>query len=352
MYRFTKSLMMGLTVCAATAYATELNGIGRAATPKEIAAWDIDVRPDFKGLRKGSGTVQRGQDVWEGKCASCHGVFGESNSVFTPLIGGTTKEDMVNGHVAALSSGKQPQRTTMMKVPTVSTLWDYIHRAMPWNAPKSLTTEEVYAVTAYILNMAEVVPAEFTLSDQNIAEVQKKLPNRNGMTQQHGMWDVKGKPDVHNVACMKDCAVQNTISSSLPPAANGASGNLADQNRQFGPVRGVATLKVGANPAGSTGATTAIATATAVATTPAPSGATLLTQNNCLACHGMTNRIVGPGFNEVMAKYKGDGTAQGRLEAKVRSGGSGVWGQIPMPPQSTIKEADIKTMVHFILTGA
>ena len=348
MYRFTRSLLVGMTICAATAYATERSGIGRTATPKEIAAWDIDVRPDFKGLPKGSGSVQRGQDVWEGKCASCHGVFGESNSVFTPLIGGTTKEDMVSGHVASLISGKQPQRTTMMKVPTVSTLWDYIHRAMPWNAPKSLTTEEVYAVTAYILNMAEVVPAEFTLSDQNIAEVQKKLPNRNGMTSKHGMWDVKGTPDVHNVACMKDCPVQTTISSSLPAAANGASGNLADQNRQFGPVRGVATLKAGAVPAGDTAATAAVVGAT---TPAAPPGAALLAQNNCIACHGMTNKIVGPGFNEVMAKYKSDGTAQGRLEAKVRNGGSGVWGEIPMPPQSTVNEADIKTMVHFILTG-
>ena len=65
-------------------------GIGRAATPKEVAAWDIDVRPDFKGLPTGSGSVAQGQDVWEAKCASCHGIFGESNEVFTPLVGGTT----------------------------------------------------------------------------------------------------------------------------------------------------------------------------------------------------------------------------------------------------------------------
>lgn len=97
---------------------------------------------------------------------------------------------------------------------------------------------------------------------------------------------------------------------------------------------------------------TVATSAVAAANTPAASGSALPLQNNCLACHGMTNKIVGPGFNEVMAKYKGDGTAQGRLEAKVRNGGTGVWGQIPMPPHSMIKEADIKTMVHFILTGA
>ena len=69
-----------------------------------------------------------------------------------------------------------------MKVSSVSTLWDYINRAMPWNAPKSLSTEEVYAVTAYLLNLGGVLPDNFVLSDRNIAEVQQRLPNRNGMT--------------------------------------------------------------------------------------------------------------------------------------------------------------------------
>lgn len=362
MSRFTKPLLIFVAFVGCTfgptGVAAELPGIGRSATPKEVAAWDIDVRPDFKGLPKGSGTVQRGQEVWEGKCASCHGVFGESNNVFTPLIGGTTKEDMASGHVAALANGKQPQRTTMMKVPTVSTLWDYIHRAMPWNAPKSLSTEEVYAVTAYILSMAEIVPSDFTLSDQNIADVQKKMPNRNGMTLKHGLWDVKGASDVHNVACMKNCPVQSTVSSFLPDSARGASGNLADQNRQFGPVRGVLTPAVGAG-------TTAVgmnkvdaAAAPAIAPVAAPSsalgigqGVALLNQNSCVACHGMNNKIVGPGFNEVMAKYKGDAGAQARLEAKVKNGGSGVWGPIPMPAQATVKDEDIKTMIRWILTG-
>ena len=349
MSRFIKPLLIAVALWGASigpgANASDLIGIGRPATSKEIAAWDIDVRPDFKGLPKGAGTVQRGQDVWEGKCASCHGVFGESNNVFTPIIGGTTKEDMASGHVAALANGKQPQRTTMMKVPTVSTLWDYIRRAMPWNAPKSLSTEEVYAVTAYILNMAEVVPADFTLNDQNIADVQKQMPNRNGMTQKHGLWDVKGTPDVHNVACMKNCPVQTTVSSFLPDSARGASGNLAEQNRQFGPVRGVPTP--GAAMLAVAGAPVK---AVAAGTTTPGQGIALLNQNSCIACHGMTSKIVGPGFNEVMARYKGDAGAQARLEAKVRLGGSGVWGPIPMPAQATIKDDDIKTMVRWILT--
>ena len=156
----------------------KFQGVGRAATPAEIRAWDIDVRPDFKGLPKGSGSVKRGEEVWEAKCASCHGTFGESNSVFFPIAGGTTQEDTRTGRVASLTKPGQA-RTTLMKLSQVSTLWDYINRAMPWNAPKSLTVEEVYATTAYILNLGDVVPEDFVLSDANIGEVQKRLPNRN-----------------------------------------------------------------------------------------------------------------------------------------------------------------------------
>lgn len=71
---------------------------------------------------------------------------------------------------------------------TISTVFDYIQRAMPWTAPKSLTPDEVHAILAYLLNLQEIVPADFTLSDKNIGEVQKLLPNRNGMTTDHGLW--------------------------------------------------------------------------------------------------------------------------------------------------------------------
>jgi cytochrome c len=165
--------------------------VGRPATVKEVAAWDIDVRPDFKGLPAGSGSVAQGQDLWEAKCASCHGVFGESNEVFSPLVGGTTKDDIKTGNVANLKRADFPGRTTMMKVATVSTLWDYINRAMPWTAPKSLKPDEVYAVTAYLLSLADVVPENYVLTDKNIAEAQKRMPNRNGMTTKHAMWPGK-----------------------------------------------------------------------------------------------------------------------------------------------------------------
>src|SRR5690606_4596595 len=110
---------------AAWAQATPWHDIGRDATPAEVKAWDIDVRPDFKGLPKGSGSVSMGEEVWIGKCAACHGDFGESNEVFTPIVGGTTQADIERGRVKNLELGSTfPQKTTMMKVATVSTLWD------------------------------------------------------------------------------------------------------------------------------------------------------------------------------------------------------------------------------------
>src|SRR5438067_10753685 len=84
---------------------TTFPGIGRPATPAEIAAWDIDVRPDFKGLPPGSGSVEQGQGIWDAKCAQCHGTFGESNEVFQPLVGGTTADDIKTGHAKALKTG-------------------------------------------------------------------------------------------------------------------------------------------------------------------------------------------------------------------------------------------------------
>jgi cytochrome c len=328
--------------CAAPAWAGMADAraaLGRTATPAEVAAWDIDVRPDFKGLPKGSGTVAQGQKVWDGKCASCHGDFGESNEVFTPLVGGTTAEDIARGQVAGMAgmTGNQPYRTTLMKVSTVSTLWDYIHRAMPWNAPKSLSVSEVYAVTAYLLNLGEIVPADFTLSDANIGQVQRRMPNRAGMTTDHGLWPGRGQPDTRNTACMARCADQVTVASSMPDYARDAHGDLAQQQRAFGPVRGIAA----------TGAGIKSGVSVASAATPAP-GARLASQYQCVACHAMDRKLVGPSFADIAGKYKGQ-DAHAALARKVKSGGQGAWGSVPMPPQPQIPDSDVKAMVGWIL---
>ncbi|UUE95566.1 c-type cytochrome [Comamonas thiooxydans] len=319
-------------------------GVGRNATGKEVLAWDIDVRPDFKGLPAGSGSVQKGMDVWEAKCASCHGVFGESNEVFSPLVGGTTAEDIKTGHVARLKDPAFPGRTTLMKVATVSTLWDYINRAMPWNAPKSLSTEEVYAVTAYLLNLGGVVPESFTLSDTNIAEVQRKLPNRNGMTTRHALWPGNefGKsvrPDVLATACMSNCGPEPRLRSALPEHASNNHGNLAQQNRLVGAQRGIET---------DGGASKAVKPAVDRKSGSAAPTA-LLEKNACMACHGMAQKLVGPAFSEIASKHGGQ---LDYLANKIRVGGSGVWGSTPMPPQPNLSDADAKVIAQWLAAGA
>ncbi|WP_119291974.1 c-type cytochrome [Azohydromonas sediminis] len=351
MSRFRKAVLIGaLAAACGTVWAQKLPpGLGRVATPDEVKAWDIDVRPDFKGLPPGSGSVAKGMEVWEGKCASCHGVFGESNEVFTPIVGGTTAEDIKTGRVKGLVHGEG--RTTLMKVATLSTLWDYINRAMPWNAPKSLTTEEVYAVVAYILHLGDIVPDNFVLSDQNIRDVQNRMPNRNGMTTNHGMWLPNGKPDVRNTACMKNCEVDVAkVSSHLPDFARDAHGNLIEQNRPVGPVRGIDVTKPpGARPSSAAPAPAVVAAAPAAATV---SGLELAKAQGCTACHGVNNKIVGPGFSEIAAKYRGRADAEAYLAGKVRAGGSGVWGAVPMPPQAQLKDDEVNALAKWIAGGA
>jgi S-disulfanyl-L-cysteine oxidoreductase SoxD len=348
---------LGLAVVAASAQGLAgpaYPGIGRAATPKEVAAWDIDVRPDFKGLPPGSGSVAKGQVIWEAKCASCHGVFGESNEVFTPLVGGTTKDDVKTGRVARLTDPGFPGRTTLMKVATVSTLWDYIHRAMPWNAPKSLSHDDVYAVTAFMLNLGGIVPDDYTLSDRNIRDVQALMPNRNGMSTAHALWPGRGlpgqvpTPDVRAAACMSRCATEPTVASLLPDFARNAHGNLAEQNRIVGAQVGADTTRPAA------AAATAERPAAAAAPVADPAAATaqaLARKHNCMACHGIDNRIVGPGLREVAKKYAGRSDAAAYLAQKIQSGSAGVWGAVAMPAQ-TLAADDAKAIAQWLAAGA
>jgi S-disulfanyl-L-cysteine oxidoreductase SoxD len=337
---------IAMALLAATAQAVErYPGIGRAATPKEVAAWDLDVRPDFKGLPPGRGTVARGQKVWEAQCAGCHGVFGESNEVFAPLVGGTTKQDVETGRVANLRDPNYPQRTAMMKVSQLSTLWDYIRRAMPWTAPKTLAADEVYAVTAYLLHLADVLPAEFELHQGNMAAVQARLPNRNGLTTAHAKWPgpefgVRRRPDAQGSACMRDCEAEPTIVSLMPDHARNAHGNLAAQQRLVGPQRGAVTEPKTLPPS-----------AQMVAAAAALPVRDLLQKNVCVACHQIDAQAVGPSFKDVAVRHASRVDAKEYLAARIRSGGVGNWGQIPMPPQA-IGEAEAQAIAAWLVAGA
>ena len=315
-------------------------GLGRAPTSQEIGAWDIDVRPDGHGVKKGKGTVKQGEPIYEAQCASCHGTFGESNR-YMPIAGGVRKGDIEAGKASVL---REPDgiRTLGTKLNHATTLWDYIYRAMPWTNPQSLSVDETYAVTAYVLHLNEIVPADFELNERTLMTVQ--MPNRNGLTTEHGLSRVQGKPDTQGSLCMKDCVQQVRIASELPEYARNQNGNLAQQKRPLGPMRGIDTARYGTGDA--------IQTATAVVAAAVPDARLLVARNACTACHGMTNKIVGPGFDEIANKYQGRADAHAYLSRRIKDGGQGVWGPVPMPPQASLKDSDVNAIARWLVDGA
>lgn len=191
------SSALALSIVASTAFAQTID-LGREATPEEVAAWDIDVRPDGKGLPEGSGTVAQGEAVFEEKCASCHGDFAEGVDRWPPLAGG----------FGTLSSDR-PVKTVGSYWPYLSTVFDYVNRAMPFMEARSLEPDEVYAITAYLLYMNDVVTDEsFTLSRENFSQI--RLPN------EENFFD-DPRPDTPVMTkqepCMEDCKAEVTITS-------------------------------------------------------------------------------------------------------------------------------------------
>jgi cytochrome c len=162
MSKFLKAAL--LTTALASPLAAEPLGLGRAATPEEVALWDIDVRPDGTGLPEGRGDVMTGDEIYTAKCASCHGVFGEGTGRWPVLAGG-------QGSLTDM----RPVKTIGSYWPYLSTVYDYVNRAMPFGDAQSLSDDEVYAITAYLLYLNDEVDEDFVLSSENFAEL--RLPN-------------------------------------------------------------------------------------------------------------------------------------------------------------------------------
>jgi cytochrome c len=158
------TLAIAVAAFSASAYAQERYGIGRVATPAEISGWNIDIGRGGSNLPPGSGSVARGRAVFAEQCAACHGTEGQGG-VGDRLVGG-------QGTLATA----RPVRTVGSYWPYAPTLFDYIRRAMPQNAPQSLSNEDVYAVSAYILNLNGLVPADAVLDAKTLAAI--KMPNR------------------------------------------------------------------------------------------------------------------------------------------------------------------------------
>lgn len=138
--------------------------LGRIALPEEIAAWDIDVRPDGLGLPVGAGNAIDGAELYDAQCASCHGDFGEGTGRWPILAGGhdTLTDD-------------RPEKTIGSYWPYLSTVYDYVRRAMPFGNARSLSDNDVYAITAYLLYLNDFVDEDFELNADNFASV--RLPN-------------------------------------------------------------------------------------------------------------------------------------------------------------------------------
>jgi hypothetical protein len=139
---------------------------GRPATPDEIKLWDIDVRPDGQGLPDGSGTAGRGKSVYEENCTFCHGPNGQ----------GGIKDRLAGGQGTLASA--TPVKTVGSYWPYATTLFDYIRRAMPYTAPGSLNNDDTYALTAYILSLNGILPADGKVDKSTLPNI--KMPNRDG----------------------------------------------------------------------------------------------------------------------------------------------------------------------------
>lgn len=188
----------------------KLYGYGVAPSSAQIAGWNIDVRvEDGAGLPPGHGSVDDGAEIFSQQCALCHGTFGEGANRFPKLAGG-------DGTLTA----ERPEPTVGSYWPFAPTLFDYINRAMPMQAPHTLKPDEVYALAAYILNLNNIVPNDFVADKNSLPKV--KMPNRNNFS-----WN-DPRPDTHVEPCMTSCAdprdikiVSTAEGGSLTPRTTG-----------------------------------------------------------------------------------------------------------------------------------
>ena len=169
-------------------------GLGRMATPEEVAGWDIDVRPDGMGLPSGQGTVEQGEEIYEARCAHCHGEFGYGGGTRYPgLVGG-------EGTLTTLD----PRKTIGSYWPYASTLFDYIKRAMPFGEAQTLSNDEVYALTAFLLNINDIVDEDVIMNKEALSRV--VMPNVDGFIDDP-------RPDVLKDDCMTNCVDEVVIES-------------------------------------------------------------------------------------------------------------------------------------------
>ncbi len=242
-----KSLNLFASVAVAALIASpvmaEKFGLGRAALPEEIAAWNLDVSPNGDGLPAGSGSVADGENVFSENCAICHGEFAEGVDNWPKLAGGMDTLDR-----------DDPLKTVGSYWPYLSTAWDYVHRSMPFGNAQTMSVDDTYAIVAYILYSNDLVDDDFVLSNENFLEVQ--MPNADGFiiddreTSEKHFWNAE--------PCMTNCkeSVEITMRATVldvtpndpnddaPAAAEPAAAPAEEQKAEAAPAEAPAAAPV------------------------------------------------------------------------------------------------------------
>jgi cytochrome c len=169
MRKLLAALAAGVTALSGAAFADDVPHLGHVATPAEIAPWDIDVSPDGAGLPPGSGTARRGEAIYAAKCRACHGADGTG-----------TPADRLAGGKGTIGAGAstRPIKTIGSFWPYATSVLAYIRRAMPYDDAKSLSNDELYAVTAYLLHLNGLVGLDDALDARSLPKI--RMPNRDG----------------------------------------------------------------------------------------------------------------------------------------------------------------------------
>jgi S-disulfanyl-L-cysteine oxidoreductase SoxD len=161
-----RSLLLFAATAAALCAQSPKYGVGRPPTADEIRQRDISVRPDGRGLPEGSGTAAAGKEIYDNRCARCHGAHGEGGDS-VPLVGGRGSLNTAN-----------PLKTVASYWPYATTLYDYVSRAMPYDKPGTLTANQVYSLSAYVLSLGGIIPPDAIMDKASLPKVQ--MPNRDG----------------------------------------------------------------------------------------------------------------------------------------------------------------------------
>lgn len=330
MSKFRKLALIPLLLTAAPAWAEPL-GLGREALPEEIAAWDVDVLPDGRGLPDGSGSVADGEILFSESCAACHGEFAEGVDNWPKLAGGDGTLDRAD-----------PVKTVGSYWPYLSTVWDYVHRSMPFGQAQTLTADETYAITAYILYSNYLVEDDFVLTKENFTEIE--MPNVDGFIIDDR--EETELPLFSKEPCMENCkdSVEITMRAAVldvtpdtvednaptPDAAPEAAPAEAAPAEPAEPAEAVEPVDA-TEPADEAAAPAEAAPETASAETPDPEliAAGEKVFNKCKACHqvgeGAKNRV-GPVLNGIIGRGAGQVEGFKYSKAMTEAGADGlVW---------------------------